>query len=403
MRKSYITLITLLIVNHLQANWEQVSVTDSIGSVANLTSIHFINDSVGYLTGRADSTGQIFKTRDSGTTWTRQNSTTTNDLHSVYFISEDYGFAGGEYNTLLRTVDGGVTWKEQDQNFSYHSKFKFISPKAGFYVERKNVHMTLDSGLTWTMTHAGEGNTYLNSIYFSSDLIGYAVGWSGTVAKTIDGGYNWIYQTPITTRKLNDVLFTNDSIGWAVGDSRTLIHTTDGGENWQKITVPQASSSEPLYSIRIKDGEIFILGYRGLYTSKDNGAMWSKVTLLGGRANSSLNLLTSNSVFFLNSSSSIVRYDEPFVTSSEDVLNKNEVSIYPNPTSNNLTISFNEQVFENLRSIKILNSLGIEVYKGNVNSLTQQVDVSQWSEGMYILYVENGDSSVLVRKFIVNK
>ncbi|NQV02125.1 MAG: hypothetical protein HQ542_05745 [Bacteroidia bacterium] len=35
-----------------------------------------------------------------------------------------------------------------------------------------------------------------------------------------------------TTQNLQSVCFTDSLYGWAVGDSGTIIHTTDGGENW---------------------------------------------------------------------------------------------------------------------------------------------------------------------------
>jgi photosystem II stability/assembly factor-like uncharacterized protein len=42
----------------------------------------------------------------------------------------------------------------------------------------------------------------------------------------------WEQQVSPTTFDLNRVTFVDTSNGWAVGDSGTIIHTTNGGINW---------------------------------------------------------------------------------------------------------------------------------------------------------------------------
>jgi photosystem II stability/assembly factor-like uncharacterized protein len=59
--------------------------------------------------------GTIIKTINGGATWTAQTSGTLNDLHSVYFIDANTGYAvGGSVLTgdgiLLKTINGGTSW-----------------------------------------------------------------------------------------------------------------------------------------------------------------------------------------------------------------------------------------------------------------------------------------------------
>src|SRR5215472_14149316 len=54
--------------------------------------------------------GTIVRTTDGGATWKRIASGTTAGLLAVSFPDIDTGFAVGSQGTILRTLDGGATW-----------------------------------------------------------------------------------------------------------------------------------------------------------------------------------------------------------------------------------------------------------------------------------------------------
>ncbi|MFA6596716.1 MAG: YCF48-related protein [Ignavibacteriaceae bacterium] len=62
----------------------------------------------------------------------------------------------------------------------------------------------------------------------SSSVI-YACGYPGLLYKTIDGGDNWILHSVPTSQSLNSINFFNDTRGFAVGDSGTILFTSNGG------------------------------------------------------------------------------------------------------------------------------------------------------------------------------
>ena len=75
------------------ANWlNDIQVFDELTAI-----------SVGY-------SGTILKTSDGGSTWSIQNSGTTNNLTSVHFIDAQTGWAVGWNGTILKTNNGGTTW-----------------------------------------------------------------------------------------------------------------------------------------------------------------------------------------------------------------------------------------------------------------------------------------------------
>lgn len=57
----------------------------------------------------------------------------------------------------------------------------------------------------------------------------YACGSSGLMFKTTDGGDNWILHSVPTSKSLNSIYFFNDTRGFAVGDSGTILFTSNGG------------------------------------------------------------------------------------------------------------------------------------------------------------------------------
>jgi photosystem II stability/assembly factor-like uncharacterized protein len=58
---------------------------------------------------------------------------------------------------------------------------------------------------------------------------GTAVGNSGTILRTTDGGANWTVQLSGTSNALIAVSFVNASTGTAVGDSGSILRTNTGG------------------------------------------------------------------------------------------------------------------------------------------------------------------------------
>ena len=75
-----------------------------------LYDVTFVNDTTGWAVGKD---GIILNTLDSGTTWTEQNSGTSNGLNTVFFKDELTGWVIGYGGTILYTINGGETWTKQ--------------------------------------------------------------------------------------------------------------------------------------------------------------------------------------------------------------------------------------------------------------------------------------------------
>ncbi len=119
----------------------------------------------------------------------------------------------------------------------------------------------------WNNPTNGTSNQ-LNSVCFTDANTGYAVGYYGTILKTINGGTNWITQTTGTTNYLYSVYFTDVNTGYAVGQNGTILKTVNGGTNW----IAQSGASNHLYSVYFTDANTgYAVGQNGTILKTVNG------------------------------------------------------------------------------------------------------------------------------------
>lgn len=113
------------------------------------------------------------------------------------------------------------------------SDARFISPTAGTLVGSSRngdvIATTADGGGTWTFVRtAGPTEAFLG-VAFGDARHFWAVGTSGRIAASTDGGRTWAPQQSPTLQRLNGVWFIDADRGWAVGDGGTILRTTSGG------------------------------------------------------------------------------------------------------------------------------------------------------------------------------
>lgn len=74
----------------------------------------------------------------------------------------------------------------------------------------------------------------------------------------------------------------------------------------------------------------------------------------------------------------------------------NDVNIYPNPVQDNLYVSFNE----NVRSLEIMSITGAVISNNRVIGTLMSFDVSELSEGVYLIRFTNNDGTSFIEKFV---
>ena len=93
---------------------------------------------------------------------------------------------------------------------------------------------TTDGGRHWKLQGAGVTSQYLSGIAFRDALHGYAVGNLGTILRTSNGGKTWTLASSPTTVGLGAVAATATGRACAVGRGGISLLTTNGGGTWTR-------------------------------------------------------------------------------------------------------------------------------------------------------------------------
>jgi len=181
---------------------------------------------------------------------------TSNQLSSIYFADTTTGWAVGEYGTVVKTQDGGESWR---------------------LIE-----------IPWQNT--------LADVHFPTPADGFIVGENGLILKSVDSGESWTKKEIRFTNNLRQVLFRNRDEGWAIGEKGLILHTGDGGESWQQQV---SNSSAELKGIAlVDDSTLCVTGKnKTLLLTHNRGASWQAMAPAGLSASYTYHF---NDVYFLD-------------------------------------------------------------------------------------------------------
>jgi photosystem II stability/assembly factor-like uncharacterized protein len=238
-----------------------------------LEAISVVDSSFAYVVGRNVC---IYSTNDGGQIWQEKSGGTHVDLYSVYFLDENYGWAGGNGGSsggiIHRTEDGGKHWTSYAGSLPGYTivDIQFVDPLKG-WLANGQLHKTINGGQSWSQSLGNSG--WVNDLYFVNDQLGWCAGEGGKVYKTINGGFNWNSLNTGIEKNLNSVFFANENTGWVAGDG-IIMKTTDGGETWEESYV---GNSEFIKILFFDENVGYILAH-GLYLKTfTGGEYWHTV------------------------------------------------------------------------------------------------------------------------------
>jgi photosystem II stability/assembly factor-like uncharacterized protein len=318
--------------------------------------VYFSHPDTGFVVTFAS--GQVFKTTNGGVNWTETTPTGVSSYGAI-FLNAQTGFIGGWSGGIVKTSDGGTTWIPQTTGIATPVwTFHFIDENIGFAGGDNGVILkTTNGGTNWTFLNTGVTST-IRSINFPAIDTGYAVGLSGTIIKTIDGGATWTPQTSGVTAQLRAVKMVTPSLGYIAGASSTFLKTEDGGQNWIFIDMG-IGSFESLVDMEItSDTLIYVLGGEDIYRSDGN------------------------------------------VTAIDDIDEFIPVDIYPNPTTDRVTINLDQKYKEVV--VRVSNVIGQVVFSQNYKSTSSINLEMNATSGIYFVDVQTEKGKSKTVKVIKN-
>ena len=99
---------------------------------------------------------------------------------------------------------------------------------------------------------------------------------------------------------------------------------------------------------------------------------------------------TTNQMVYVNVVSNVL-------TSTKTIIDKNVISVYPNPA--NSTITIHQSTPAANQQIIITDILGQEIYHQPIINTQTTIDISQWNEGVYIYQIK-GEKETVRGKFV---
>ncbi len=161
-------------------------------------------------------------------------------FNSLCFINDSTGFIS-HGSVFERTGDWGSTWSIIDDVYGNITAIHFPSATVGYIVKPDNIiYRTIDAGLSWTPTSTPGGST-LNSLFFTGDLSGTAVGNNGRIIRTSDGGNSWEVQSSPVSADLTRVQYVQGGVGFIYVSEGILLKTFRDAPSICRVTCDSAS------------------------------------------------------------------------------------------------------------------------------------------------------------------
>ncbi len=253
--------------------WETKKLSN-LGFSILFTNIFFTTEKIGYLVGD----GSAYKTEDSGETWSRV-SIGTSSITGLIFTSETNGFAMSGDNKIYETSDGGLNWIEQGQFTGYPSNISFSPDKTkaiivGLGTQYTSTDRAGHSIVTMKNNTWNQRSFIAFSDFYATEIIdsSKAFVFGKNNYRTLDGGLTW---TPLDISNRSDIkssIFVNENVGFIKG-SNDSYKTIDGGMNWSKIT---SSTGEHIYFYDENFG--FSYGWSSSVSrTNDGGNSWQEI------------------------------------------------------------------------------------------------------------------------------
>ena len=288
--KSLLFLISILLINtfNLFPQWYP----QNSGTTNDFSTSFFLNQNLGWAAG-AD--GTIHKTTDGGINWISHSLITSDNVHTIFFIDSLHGWltmyewVPDRHGSIYYSTDGGEHWTQQLAVNGYALlSVHFATPEIGWVVGTNGFACkTTNRGLTWNISFLPT-DEWLFFVFFINEQTGWISGGMDWIYKTTNGGNSWFSQPIPVQDRILSIFFLDDQLGWVCGTGGRILRTTNGGSNWIYVPSPVV---EELRRVKFVNRSIgWIVGLDGkILHSIDGGEGWSMQ-----------NSGTSNSLYSVN-------------------------------------------------------------------------------------------------------
>lgn len=226
------------------------------------------------------------------------------DFCQTGFASTDAGAGSPSASAQVLITTNGSTWTAASAD--PFGAAEDITGITGFELDRDNTRVIVvrgttdganpgeiaysdNSGTSWTNVNVGSVNgqyTPTQHGLFSLDRSNiWVITDDGYIYKSTDAALTWTAQESgsITSSQWNAIEFVDDEVGWVVGNTNAIARTIDGGSTWSSITGPAAEAANHAISVAVLDRNRAWVGYSSgtMYYTLDAGVTWTQRSFTG--------------------------------------------------------------------------------------------------------------------------
>ena len=323
------------------------------------------------------------------------------------YSNSNIAWTCSQSGSMSRTMDGFVN----SQNVGTPSGAPFIweleihpTVPTTIFGGFGDIYKSTNRGDSWTNLNSGVGSIEYISIAPSNADVIYVSGRNGQVKRTSDGGGSWtsINKPQTGNVKSIEVHPTNPSevyIAYSGYQSGKVYKSTDNGADWTDITgsLPNIPTHQIRYKTGSNDGELFLATDLGVYYRTNTAGDWIKLGI--GLPNVIVNDLE---IHYATEKLRVATFgrgvweapiDPASLNIEQGQLPQSAVSLHPNPTKNKrFNIKLNNLAGET--TILIFNVIGAVVREIITNSIEENVNLTSFSEGLYLVKFSNNNKSI---------
>lgn len=410
----------LSIANLYSQSW----VLQNSGTSEQVHDIFFINNNTGYA---SCSGGMLLKTANSGINWIYLPGPYSNSLINVVFFNINTGIVFG--NPIYKTTNAGLNWFQVANLFGTLNHSMIADSVTAYGCQPFQLSKTTDRGSNWSVT-SSTPPWITTSAFFYNSLTGWVttiepIGmptpylYRATVAKTINGGTNWLTlyteTGPLESNIMYDTYFTSLDTGYIIGKSGTAIYRSfNGGINWQETSIVNDSLND-LYFLNSRTG--WAVSEKGfVYKTINSGSIWTNTSTPTSGNLVAIRFINSETGWAVGANGTIIKTTNGGVSAVNILSNETpkEYSLsqnYPNPFNPQTKIKFdipaNVKGQTSIVKLIIYDLLGREVatlVNEELRPGTYEADWdgSNYSSGVYFYKIISSDF-VETKKMVLMK
>jgi photosystem II stability/assembly factor-like uncharacterized protein len=243
--------------------------------------IYFSNNNIGYVVGN----NGCYKSTNAGLSWVKIRNTTNISNLSVTPDGKIFFVTGGD--SVLRSVDGGVSFSSSTFNTGNASDIYFTGNDTGYIPADNKLMRTVDGGLTWAavspVTGFPAGGVYKGVFFLNANI-----GWitiDNRLYRTNGNAGNWLQAgfatAPASTNAA--AIYAADAATVYAGFASGVYKSTDGGTNFVKLPLEiNNSSGNAFVDVHFVNSSTgYVCCARKIYKTMDGGNTWQTVVALG--------------------------------------------------------------------------------------------------------------------------